>query len=794
MPLPLPKLDDRRWNDLVEEGRALVPRYAPTWTDHNVHDPGITLMELFAWLTEMTIYRLDRVPETHRRKFLALIGYDPLPPRVAQTTLTFKPEPGTAPFLLPEGAEFKATDVDGQPVRFRTLRDLSMIAVALKAIQVEGVDASGVRGIHDRTQDWRDQLPIRALGLDAQPGDALYLGFTILPTEVPITLAFRFQGPGSDREERTRILREAKAQRAVCRPALPEIPCNEDIGEVEHPIEALPPHHSARLVWETYTGAAPEPWVMLQPAAEPQRPDVGEVRDDTRALTLDGIVEINLPSTVVETALGGVAEPLFYLRCRLTAGGHDAPPIVIDIAPTSVIAEQALPFAESLTIAAGVTPIGPAPVPGTTRRFNVQLDDSSVIRVLEFDPPGALGPAVVVLQYEAPSATVTGRITWELVRVGRGNGAPNQRMLLPRAPVQVESLAFYIHQDQNWETWIRRDSLDASARTDLHFVLDPMSGEIGFGDGERGRAPSPGTLIFAAYRATRAAQGNVRAESVTRLADSPRNTFWLGAFPADVREPLREQLSRITTNRVPAMGGADLETLVAATGRAVEVVHAHERLLEVCAEAECQTLDQLDSQRARVLRAPTRAVNLLDIERLVLEVPGTRIARARAWASIHPAYPCLTAPGVITVVIVPDQPVAKPVPTAGLLGAVLRYLDQRRMVTMWFEVVGPEYLEVRVHARVRTKAYIDPIRVRDRIQTALDTFLDPRRGGPEGMGWPFGRDVYRSEILQLIDGVPGVDHVLALSLSAGSGEARCGNLPLCPTWLVTPGPHQIEMA
>ena len=233
--------------------------------------------------------------------------------------------------------------------------------------------------------------------------------------------------------------------------------------------------------------------------------------------------------------------------------------------------------------------------------------------------------------------------------------------------------------------------------------------------------------------------------------------------------------------------------MASATGCAVEAVYAHERLLEVCAEAKCQSLDQLDSRRARALRAPSRAVNLLDIERLALDVPGTRIARARAWASMHPAYPCLTAPGVITVVIVPDQPLAKPVPTAGLLAAVRRYLERPRMVTMRIEAVGPEYLEVCVRASVRTKAYAEPVRVRDRIQAALNIFLNPRRGGPEGRGWPFGRDVYRSEILQLIDDVPGVDHVLTLSLTAGSGEAQCGNLPLCPTWLVTPGPHQIEV-
>ena len=68
MPLPLPSLDTRRWSDLVAEGRALIPRYAPTWTDHNVHDPGIMLVELFAWIVEQLIYRANRIPIRHRLK------------------------------------------------------------------------------------------------------------------------------------------------------------------------------------------------------------------------------------------------------------------------------------------------------------------------------------------------------------------------------------------------------------------------------------------------------------------------------------------------------------------------------------------------------------------------------------------------------------------------------------------------------------------------------------------------------------------------------------------------------
>src|SRR5829696_7881240 len=105
MPLPLPNLDSRRWADLVEEARALIPRYAPAWTDHNVHDPGITLMELLAWLVEMDVYRLNRVPEAHRRKFLALVGVTPRPPRPARAVFGLAP-PRPVPIPLPIGTAF----------------------------------------------------------------------------------------------------------------------------------------------------------------------------------------------------------------------------------------------------------------------------------------------------------------------------------------------------------------------------------------------------------------------------------------------------------------------------------------------------------------------------------------------------------------------------------------------------------------------------------------------------------------------------------------------------------------
>jgi hypothetical protein len=84
--------------------------------------------------------------------------------------------------------------------------------------------------------------------------------------------------------------------------------------------------------------------------------------------------------------------------------------------------------------------------------------------------------------------------------------------------------------------------------------------------------------------------------------------------------------------------------------------------------------------------------------------------------------------------------------------------------------------------------------VQSSVLTALDDFLNPLTGGPAKLGWPFGRSVYFAEILQLIASVPGVDHVDSMTLTADSGTPQCGDITLCPTFLVSSGTHQIQVA
>src|SRR5262245_16857218 len=74
MPLTVPNLDDRNYTDLIAEALSMLPRYAPEWTNHNASDPGITLIELLAYFTEMLIYRLNRVTRENKIQFLRLLG------------------------------------------------------------------------------------------------------------------------------------------------------------------------------------------------------------------------------------------------------------------------------------------------------------------------------------------------------------------------------------------------------------------------------------------------------------------------------------------------------------------------------------------------------------------------------------------------------------------------------------------------------------------------------------------------------------------------------------------------
>ena len=721
MPLPLPNLDTRRWADLLEEGRALIPRHAPGWTDHNVHDPGIMLVELFAWLVEQDIYRLNRVTERHRRKFLSLAGFAPAPPHAAHIVLAFEP---SAPALtLPAGVALETAGADRSPIRVVTLDEITIGTARIDTV-VQMTEASG----------------------------ALYLGFATALPDTPVSFWLALEQLRSSRMERESLA-------------------------AEH--VSLTAHHDARTVWEFFADVGPGEWRRLDAA-------LGEIADDTRALTLDGRVRVQLPAVAMKKrALEGDDEERYYLRCRVDAGRHDAVPVVREALVNAVAAEQAVPVAHTFVVGAAATVAGAAPAPGGTTRIRITFDADGSIQTLSFMPDVAELPDVRVLAYQAPGADA-GALVLDVVPLGTSDGRPNAAFDFPDGSAHGGTIEVWTLEGDAWRSWELRVDLDGSSRTDRHVSVTPDARAIVFGDGERGRIPPPGSTIVARFRVTLGAAGDVAPSTPWMLADVPANRQLVSDFVA-----VRDAVAAHARPRGSTRGGADAETVDHAAGRAAEALWAHERLVELAPRDG--TLDQLGRDVVRARRAPERATTVLDYERLALDIPGARIARARAWANFDPAHPCLRAPGTVTIVIVPELPSGRPRPTEGLLHAARCYLGRRRIVGTRLVVAGPEYLEIGVAATVRRSGGASPARVQHAVRAALDAFFDPLRGGPAGRGWPFGRDVYRSEILQVIDDVPGVDHVLALELVPAEGEATCGNVCVAPTWLVTPGRHAIEV-
>lgn len=216
MALTEPILDDLRFQkDIVDEARRRIMRYCPDWqwTEYNLSDPGITLVELFAWMTEMITYRLNQVPEKNYIRFLGLLGIEPRPPRSARVPLTFylsKPfsehESGTGAITtIPAGTEVATRQVDNEAaIVFATDRELAVRAPRLHYV-FNTVDPGRDR-YHRHEQvpgairgDARAN-PVSAFEVfQARPveDDAFYLGFDPARELRGYVLRLRFQCRGS---------------------------------------------------------------------------------------------------------------------------------------------------------------------------------------------------------------------------------------------------------------------------------------------------------------------------------------------------------------------------------------------------------------------------------------------------------------------------------------------------------------------------------------------------------------------------------------------------------------------
>lgn len=198
MALPAPNLDDRRFQQLVDEAKRYVQQSCPEWTDHNVSDPGVTLIETFAHMVDQLVYRLNRVPEKNYLAFLDLLGVRLFPPTAAGSAVTFLlSAPQQEIVRVPTGTEVATETADNtEPVVFATTEALSVVPCSLSWL----VTSTAAGEYTDRSRDLAEGRDVPCFQSTPAPGDATLFG---LSTPVPrcvvvLRLDSQVEGVGVD--------------------------------------------------------------------------------------------------------------------------------------------------------------------------------------------------------------------------------------------------------------------------------------------------------------------------------------------------------------------------------------------------------------------------------------------------------------------------------------------------------------------------------------------------------------------------------------------------------------------
>jgi predicted phage baseplate assembly protein len=283
MALPVPNLDDRRFQDLVDDAKRLVQRRCPEWTDHNVSDPGVTLIETFAFMTDQLLYRLNQVPDRMYVKFLEMIGLRLLPATPAKAPVTFwLSAPAVTSVGIPAGTAVATirTDFD-ESIIFNTRENLQIAPCALQDVATR---ADGEERTEMRTEGLKMASAFRAFSEVPVVGETLLVGLSNAVPRCVVRLDFN-----------------ATVEGVGVHPDFP-------------PIE-----------WEAWTGNDWEKCLVTS--------------DTTLALNTDGRILIHMPPNHETSIIDGVLAG--WLRARVIEVPEDAPkysasPTISSVAASTV--------------------------------------------------------------------------------------------------------------------------------------------------------------------------------------------------------------------------------------------------------------------------------------------------------------------------------------------------------------------------------------------------------------------------------------------------------------------------
>jgi predicted phage baseplate assembly protein len=463
--LPAPNLDDRRFQQLVDEAKRYVQQSCPEWTDHNVSDPGVTLIETFAHMVDQLVYRLNRVPEKNYLAFLDLLGIQLFPPTAARAEVTFwlsAPQPETV--LLPAGTEVATARTEaGEPVVFATADALPVVPCTLERLVTRS--AAGEYG--DHTKDLEAGQDVRCFQATPVTGDTLLFGLSAAVPRCVVVLRLdsRVEGVGVDPRQPPLVWEAWDGQRWV------ECPTDEDsTGGLNRPGEVVlhvPAGHTTSVLASQRAG-----WLRCRVteavAGQPFYSESPTVRV-AEAFTIGGTIVAEHAETMADVPLGesaGVPGQRFTLA--RTPVLLDGDPVAVQVAAGEgwqdwTVVEH---FGRSgpddrhvvLDAASGEVRFPPAvrAPDGSLRRYGAVPPKGAVLRVPRYRTGGGRSGnvargAISVLRSSVPYvASVENReaagggVDGETVAEAKVR-APNQLRLQERA-VTAEDYEYLAHQ------------------------------------------------------------------------------------------------------------------------------------------------------------------------------------------------------------------------------------------------------------------------------------------------------------------------------------------------------------
>lgn len=290
MPLEdhVPKLDDHSYDSIVAEMRSRISRYTPewqpVWSDLNDSDPGITMLQVFAWLGEMLAYRMNQVPALTYLKFLQLLGVELRAAEPAQVQITFPMKPGfaKATTIVPLGTQVIAeTEGGGPPLVFEATQALTVLRPRVAAV----VAYDGNLAYESVTEANQNATTFRPFGPTASAGGALLIGFDA-------TSPF----PATELTIQAWTTEDGRRAAVTC-----------GLG-------ASPSYPSATVRWSAWTGFDWTPITLL--------------KDDTLAFTRSGEIVLRTPDGLATTVIPPEPGPLYWLRAELVTSQYERPPVL----------------------------------------------------------------------------------------------------------------------------------------------------------------------------------------------------------------------------------------------------------------------------------------------------------------------------------------------------------------------------------------------------------------------------------------------------------------------------------